>query len=483
MSKVVKDKMRRIWKFIRDDIWDIELSSLSAIHSFGVKSIRVLHLVFKGFREDECPLHASALTFSTVMAIVPVLALSLALARGLGDAETAKEQFRGAVINLTQNLRSQAADTTNTVPAAAGSVETETNGALPPSVFAAEIDRMVDLIFDKVENVNFGAIGGTGLVILLFMVVQVLGQVESSFNRVWGVTTGRPIWRKFTDYISVMVVLPVLVIAASSVKIADIVTKFVDESWAANIRALLSAGLLTALTVLVMTSLCFMFVIIFMPHTKIKAKPALAGGFVSAMLFILWMKICALIQVVAFIRYGNIYGTFAVVPITLLWVYVSWNILLFGAEVAFAVQNCTTYTMERGAHRANVRSRIILALSIIAEAGKAMLKETPNFEISSFARKKRIPVRLLNDMVNDLVQAGFLARLSEEKVNSFVLLKSPEHLKIRKIVDAVMRSGVEPQALGLGSIDPRIEQILKKTTESLDNSLRDSTILDLIPEI
>ncbi|MFC1499333.1 YhjD/YihY/BrkB family envelope integrity protein [Verrucomicrobiota bacterium] len=478
----MNDKLKRVWKFVSNDIWDIELSSLSAIRSFGVKSIRVLHLVFKGFREDECPLQASALTFSTVMAIVPVLALSLALARGLGDAETAKEQFRGAVENLTQNLRSQAAATTNTVPDTAISAENETNGSLSPSVFAAEIDKMVDLIFDKVENVNFGAIGGTGLVILLFMVVQVLGQVESSFNRVWGVTTGRPIWRKFTDYISVMVVMPVLVVAASSVKIADIVTRFVDESWAAGIRTVLSANILTSLTVVIMTTLCFMFVIIFMPHSKVKAKPAFAGGFVSAMLFILWMKICALVQVAAFIRYGNIYGTFAVVPITLLWVYVSWNILLFGAEVAFAMQNCTTYTMERGAHKANVQSRIMLALSIIAEAGKAMLKETPNFEISSFAREKRIPVRFLNDMVNDLIQAGFLAKLSETKNNSFVLLKSPEHLKVGDIVDAVMRSGVEPQALGLSNIDPRIEKVLKKATESLDNSLQKTTVQDLISE-
>lgn len=469
------------------DVWDIELSSLSAIRSLGVKALRVLHLVLKGFREDECPLHASALTFSTLMAIVPVLALSLALARGLGDAETAKNKIRGMIFELTQSLRSEAVATNTSVitgvaaePAEENGTSADTGGnALPPSKFAAELDRMVDAVFEKVENVNFTALGSVGLVILLCMVVQVLGQVESSFNRVWGITAGRSMWRKFTDYLSVLFVLPILIIAATSLPVVDFVSRFLDESAADRIRSFLGSGALKNLTVVLMTWASFTFVITFMPNTKVRMRPALTGGIVSGLLFILWLRICAAIQVGAVIRYGRIYGSFAVVPIVLAWVYISWAIVLFGAEVAFAVQNCATYRMEQGARRANVQSRIILALSVIAEAGRAMLGKGLNFEAAAYAREKRVPVRLLNDIVEELVQVGYLAELSDNK-GCFVLLKPPEGLKVKEVINAVMRSGVKPEALGLASVDPQIEKVIKKAGDGMDESLGQATVQDLI---
>lgn len=502
-----REKIKRAWRFVVSDIWDIELSSLSAIRSFGVKTLRVLHLVFKGFREDECPLHASALTFSTLMAIVPILALSLALARGFGDAETAKNKIRSMVSDWTRSFRSQESEVRGQPPEV--SLSRRSNGqaslrqasawhagakadghpedgtgkikgedTLPRSELAAEIDRLADDLFEKVENISFAALGGVGLLILLCMVVQVLGQVEFSFNRVWGVAVGRSIWRKFTDYLSVLLILPILIVAASSLPVVDFASRFLDESSTERIRLLLGSGTLKNLTVIVMTSLCFTFVIIFMPNTKVRIRHAIAGGIVSGLLFIGWMWLCAVIQIGA-ANYGKIYGSFAVVPILLAWVYVSWEIVLFGAEVAFAVQNCGTYRMEQGAHRANVQARIILALSVIVEAGRAMLGKAQNFEVGGYARDRRVSVRFLNDVVDDLSQAGFLAELSDNR-GSFVLLKSPGSLRIKEVIDAVMHSGVKPGALGLVNIDPLIEQTVKRATEGIDESLKQATVQDLI---
>lgn len=492
-----REKARRIWRFIVSDIWDIELSSLSAIRSFGVKTLRVVHLVFKGFREDECPLHASAITFCTLMAIVPILALSLALARGLGDTETAKNRIRAAVFDVTQRLRVQSSgfrvqgsafgvkksekdgETSNIERSTSNVQQRKGEEALPPAEFAAELDRMVDLVLEKVENVSFAALGGAGLVILLCMVVQVLGQVESSFNRVWGVAVGRSVWRKFTDYLSVLLILPFLIIAASSLPVVDFATRFLSDSAADAVRSFLGSGALKNLTVIVMTSLSFTFVIIFMPNTRVSLRPAAIGGLVSGLLFIGWMWICTAIQVGAVVRYGKIYGSFAVVPIVLIWVYVSWLIVLFGAEVAFAVQNCATYRMEQGARRANVHSRILLALSVIVEAGRAMLESAKHFEVAAYAREKRISVRFLNNIVDELVQAGFLAELSENK-GCFVLLKSPESLKVNEVVDAVMNSGVKPEDLGLVGVDPRMEQAVKMAADGTDQSLSQTSIQDLL---
>ena len=221
------EKARRAWRFAADGVWDIELSSLSALPSLGVKALRVIHLVFRGFREDECPLHASALTFSTLMAIVPVLALSLALARGLGDPEIAKDKIRSAVYDWTEGFKSggvsmaELGDRGGEVVSSNGA-GWPTDPGLSPEQLAGEINDIVERVFEEVENVRFGAIGGVGLVILLWMVVQVLGKVELSFNRVWGVTVGRSMWRRFTDYLSVTV----LIVVVSSIPVADFVTRY-----------------------------------------------------------------------------------------------------------------------------------------------------------------------------------------------------------------------------------------------------------------
>ena len=100
-----RDNLKWIWKFASEDVWDVEVTSLSALRAMGVRSVRVVTLVFKGFKEDECSMHAASLTFSSLMAIVPVLALCLSMARGFGGADTAKNWIQDSVQNWTETFR------------------------------------------------------------------------------------------------------------------------------------------------------------------------------------------------------------------------------------------------------------------------------------------------------------------------------------------------------------------------------------------
>ena len=450
MKRGRKDAVRRAWRFVTEDVWDVELTSLSMLKGLGVRAARVLYLVVKGFREDECPLHASALTFSTLMSIVPVLALSLALARGLGDAETAKAGIRDGLRDWLTGP--PAAETVGAITAGEG-------GDAARLVLAAEADRLLVGAFDKVENVSFAALGGIGLALLLWMVISVMSRVEAAFNRVWGVTTGRPLLRRFTDYLSVVIVLPFLATAASSFRIGDVAAGFLSEANAIRLQGILEFGMLRQLTVVVMTGLCFTFITLFIPNTRVRLRPGLAGGFVSGILFLIWLRVCAGLQV-GVARSSAIYGGFAVVPILLAWVFVSWEIVLFGAEVAFSIQNCGTYRMEQHTGRASMEARVTLALAVIVESARVMLRSEDRFDVAKYAAERRVPVRFLNDVVDQLVRAGLLAELSADP-GCYALLKAPSSLRPHEVISAVMQTGVAPSDLGLDSVDERLSTIAR----------------------
>jgi len=475
--------VRRAGAFLAQDIWDIELSSLSALRRFGVRAVRVVQLVFKGFREDECPLHASSLTFNTLMSIVPVLALSLALARGLGDAETARNKIRAAVAQWTETFEAVETATNDVADVVSSGGTDDAVAPAPPeqsSALSEEINSIVEEGFEKIENISFTALGGVGLVLLLWMVIQVLGRVEAAFNRVWGVKAGRSLWRKFTDYLSVLFILPVLIIAASSFPVAGFATRFLNEDAANFVRALLESSLLKAVVVWLMSTVCFAFIIMFMPNTRVKVGPGFIGGLVTALLFLLWLRTCAALQV-GVAKWGRIYGSFAVVPIVLFWVYMSWQIIFFGAEVAFAVQNCSTYRMEQGARLANVEARNLLALSVIEAAGRAMTEGGRPFDASDFAGQRRVPVRFLNDVVSELMNAGLLAELSDRQ-GAYVLLKSPENLRVSEVLSAVLRSGVGPEDLGLIDVAPRVREAAQRASGGMNSAIDRLTVKDLLSD-
>jgi membrane protein len=364
------------------------------------------------------------------------------------------------------------------VAGTAAAVADAESDALAQNELAIRINDIVEQGFEKVENINFAKLGTVGLVLLIWMVISVLGRVESSFNRVWGVSVGRSIWRRFTDYLSVLLILPILIVAAVSMPVMDMLTRFLDDNTAALLQRFIASGFFKSLTVLGMTSLAFSFVLTFMPNTRVRFRAALAGGLTSGILFLAWLSICAMIQVGA-AKYGKIYGSFAVVPILLAWVYMSWQIVLFGAEVAFAVQNCTTFKMEQNAREANIEARMTLALSIIVSAARSMLTAAPQFEAIAYARENRVPVRFLNAVIDELVQAGYLAQLSE-KHGTFALLKSPTSVQVSDVVNVVMNAGATPSDLGLVHIDPRIAEAVKGATQGVDSSLHGATVDSLL---
>jgi membrane protein len=231
------------------------------------------------------------------------------------------------------------------------------------------------------------------------------------------------------------------------------------------------------LAAVAMTSLAFTFLLMFMPNTRVRLRPGLCGGLIAALLFVAWMWICVRLQVGA-VRAGKIYGSFAIVPIVLAWVLVSWEIVLLGAEVAFSVQNNATYRMEQRASRASIESKIVLAVGIVAAAARNLREGTGAFDVAAYAGRHRIPVRVVNEVVDMLVRTGFLAEVTE-RAAAYALLKSPDDTRVMDVVDAIVKSGADPRALGLQRLDAQVVKALEQANLGFGDTLSRATIREL----
>lgn len=491
LSSIIQQAFSRISKWCRS-VWDLDLGSLSRWQRSAARLFRMVELVWKGFKSDECLLHASSLTFRSLMAIVPVLALSLALARVFGGADLAREQVlrrvdelasdwvqEDSVVSSDNTSGVQNADQPGSGPAGVDALPEggeAVHGDEAPAVSASqrlanELAQRTNDLFELIENLEFAKLGGVGLVLLLWMVISVLGKVEESFNRVWGVTSGRPFWRKFTDYLSVIIVMPFLVTAASSLSIAEGLGRFLGSGAEEAARGLMDMPLLRELASLLASGVLFSFVLMFMPNTKVKFSAAWFGGLVVALLFSLWLKLCMALQL-GVSRNDILFGSFALVPILLAWVYVSWEIVLLGAEVAFAWQNVETYSMERGAAQASPNAMVLMAVAIILEMTRRMDSEGGVLRVSMFAHDKQLSVRMVNVVVEKLIGAGLVAQAEADEGNpGLVLLRSPARLKVVEVVRLILNGGVSANELGLKESKTHLPEVVMAWDANLSESL------------
>jgi membrane protein len=463
----VRDSFARLANFVARDVWDLELTGLPLIKRTLVKAARIVLLVAKGFKNDECALHASSLTFMTLLSFIPTLALAISLVRAVSYDDSLRDKTKDFVRSIiVEQTKPEAAAGTNDL----GSVSTATNAASafavailpsPGSTVAVastqgvitleKLDELIDTGFDTVEGLDFGALGGIGLIFLIWTVIAVLSDVESAFNRVWGVVEQRPLARKFTDYLSVLIICPLLGVAASSLPVVGVLEakmSAADNSF--FLSSMAGVPVIRVAWVLFLLTLAFAFLLKFAPNTKVKAFPSIAGGFVAAIGFAVWLKICLALQI-GVAKYSTFFGSFAMVPILLSWVYVSWEILLFGAEVASAVQNVETYKVELGWKDANFRARIYLAAALLREAVSGLATGDGLLDLADFNRRHRIAARLLRSVAYELSVAGVLVETAKDS-NCFAVRKDLSRMTLGDLLDLLVDIGVRPEGLGLARL-------------------------------
>lgn len=460
----------RYTRFVRKGVWELRSSELPRFQRAGVHALRLVSLVVTGFQRNQCALHAASLTFFSLMALIPVLALTLAMARTFGGAELARAQIDKHLNGLMAQM-GQAVE----VRAATGDAVEEQAKAEVTKAFTVQVREIADKLFDQVNQLGFGTLGGIGAVMLIWTVIGVLGKVEASFNQVWGVEHPRPLVRKFADYLSVILILPFLITAVSTVPVFGILTKVMDQTMggpaSAFLITILRSSVLKLGITLTIGTLTFAFLLGFMPNARVKVLPALAGGFVTIVLFGGWLKLCAMLQV-GIAGYSALFGGFAVLPILLMWVYTSWQIVLLGSEISFAVQNRDTYVLEQNAAAASLRARLLLALTLCAETAKQARepKEGGPFAAEAFAKERGIPSRFVKEILDELVRNQVMAEVAD-RPGEYLLYRCGDKITVADITKVLLDDGEPIEALGLNNLNASILAFSKTLDENIDAAL------------
>ncbi|MEN8256040.1 MAG: YihY/virulence factor BrkB family protein [Verrucomicrobiota bacterium] len=432
MAKQLVERIKRFLEFLQHDLWRIDLVHDSKLRSFGVETLRVTHLVLKGVKDDNCKLHASALTYATLMAMVPFLVILFSIGKAIG--------FTAAEESLLK--------------------------------FSAEmpegIQEFIHKLLEIVQSINPAALGAVGGVVFLIIIFKLLSGIEESFNQIWGVQASRGISDKIRNYLSVLVIAPSLMLVSNAGSAA--ILAFAGKvAWLGPLITLLMQ-----LAPILILALAFVAVFIFLPNTRVAFRAAAVGGLTSAVLVILVQYIVLKFSALVFQKYA-IYGSFASIPIFLFWMHLNWTILLFGAELAFAIQNRDTYAEEQAAVRASMISKLWVAFSVMQEAVRVFQGAEAAVKTAAYAHENNIPIRLMNEVVEVLSRARLIGSVAFEGQDGYALLQAPECVTAKKIYDLMITDGSSPQDLGLME-DAITDEVLSTANISLDETLDPITL-------
>jgi membrane protein len=412
-------------------IWAIPTESDRGLKNFLRGLLRVQVIVCKEFLKDNIPLRASALTFIVALSMVPVLALGTAVLKGLGKGDELRQSAHSFIIQLETTTSRQFS---KALISPKGDEQNDT--ALPQrekqldDSLSSHLRKAVDFVFDYVDQTNFAALGAAGILFLLFAVFLVLHSIEQTMNDIWQTSTGRSPGRKVLDYLAMMIILPLTInfgVAASAALHSDkLLTKL--QIWLPWI----GLHLLNLLPIFALVA-AFTFFYSFLPHTKVRFSAALTGGIVGGISWLLIQALYFKLQIIA-VNYNAIYGSFATLPLFLLWIHVSWMVLLTGAEVSFAVQIWRRY--QRQKLTLTPIGRLGLTFEIISTiAANYQQKKITTRDSLIWALKQ--PDAYITELLDTLIDANFL-RYVKDDGGGYVPAAPLSELNTQEIGDLIM---------------------------------------------
>lgn len=418
MIELITNWVRRINLLI----WEIQPGDTTKWQWRGIGALRIAYLTVRDvFFDSQLSLRAMSLVYTTLLSLVPLLAVSVSVLKGFG-AHTQLELY----------LR---------------------NFLTPLGARGDEITRT---IINFVEGINSGLLGSVGIAMLLYTVISLMQKIEAAFNFTWHVTEDRSFARRFSDYLSVVLIGPVLVFSAMGLTATITHSKiFLVLSNSPFIGVLIN--LLSYLVPYFLIILAFTMIYVYIPNTRVKLRSALIGASVAG---VLWETVGWLFaSFISSANYTAIYSAFAALFFFMIWLYISWTILLTGASIAFYFQN-PEFRAQRNRHVSlSNRIREKLALAVMAQVVTQYYRQTPPLKLYELAKVVNVATDMLYAIVSSLVNAGLLSRTDSDPP-AFLPAQAPEVMSLVDILRAVREAG-EDEFMNADRIT------LSETTEAL----------------
>ncbi len=407
----MKTKVQKALRFLSTDVWRIRLRDLPPRKFFLIKHLRIILLAARGFHADRCVLRASALTFYCILSLVPVAAMAFGIAKGFGLEKMLESHLR-------KYLEGQ-------------------------EMIA---DQVITFAHNLLQNVKGGLMAGIGVVILLWTVIKVLGNIEKSFNDIWGVKKNRSLPRKFSDYLSVVFIAPILLVLSTSATVAittQLSARIVEVPVLSIVAPLII--LLLGLVPYFIGWALFAFVYLFLPNTKVNLRSAIIAGILAGTIFQLvqWAYIAFQVGVT---RYSAVYGSFAALPLFLVWLQVSWLVVLFGAELSFAHQNVDTYEFEPDCLGVSRSFKNLVALRATQLLVDNFRQGKGPLTAQQISHELEVPIRLVNDIVFELVRANVLTETKapdDDRQTGYQPARDTDALTTSYVISALEKSGAD----------------------------------------
>ena len=365
-----------IIQFFKIDIWRINQDDVSPLKFLFLEIVKKLVLAVRFFTTKRVMQKASALTYSTLLAIVPITAVVFAIARGFGYNKYIEVWFRDAFESQPQVA-----------------------------------DVIIGFVNSYLVHTKSGVFLGVGLIFMLYTVLMLVSNIEDTFNEIWQVKKPRSIFRTFTDYLAMFFLFPIIIVITSGVSIfmatiADSMPDFLLLG--STIRFLID------LSPYVLMSGMFIALYVFMPNTHVKVinavVPGILAGFAMQGLQIFYIHSQMFLS-----SYNAIYGSFAAIPLFMLWLHLSWIICLAGAQLSYANQSLDKYALERNSTELSRRYRDAICLLLISRVSKRFARGAVPYTERALARDTQLPESLVRKLLQELVNMHLLAEMHDEK--------------------------------------------------------------------
>ncbi len=435
--------------FLEAGIWETKLKNLPPTRAYAMRCLRVVILAVLGFVRRDCPKNAAVLTYYSLLNVVPLVAVMFAIAKGFG----LKRIVESHVLKVAAEANLQP-EVTNQILGFSNSLLTQAKG---------------------------GLIAGVGMALLLWTVISILGKIEDTFNAVWEVEKPRTLVRKFTDYTAMMVMAPILFAVSSSATVL-VASKIKVIMESVSLLGQFSTVIIFLMNLLPYFTMWVLMIAIYivMPNTRVPVRSGVLAGVAAGTIYqvVQWVYIKFQIGVA---HYGAIYGSFAALPLFLGWLQMSWMILLFGSEIAYANENYETFGSRPYDDRMSEAVRKLLALRLFHFLVRRFDQGERPLNVRQIAYELEVPIRLSKQLLSELIGVGLVTEVvqSGRREPAFQPARSIEEITIKNVIDAYERYGSDAASGSQRGEQDSIKRLLEEISRTAESSPGNVRVKDI----